>query len=412
MARHFTVIGGGIIGVACALALRRERHAVTLVERDEPGMACSWGNAGLIQIGTPIPLAIPGLWRRLPRLLSDRQSPLVIRWRDFAHLAPFLIRLAAAGRARRVEAISSALAALLAPSAEAHKALAAGTGAAAMMRARGLLFVYRDAAARAGAAWEMDLFRRRGVVVETLDGDALRQLEPALDRGYGHAHFLPDSYYTIDPHGLTRAYAEALVAEGGTIERNEVRDIAVDSQGALTLVTASGRRPVDRLVLATGIEARALARRLGVFAPLASARGYHLMLPAPAITLQGPVVEGGMHFAVTPMEGGIRLAGTVEFARRDTPPDNRRADMLLGMARRMFPGLDGSNAVRWMGHRPALPDSLPMIGPAPASRRAFLAIGHGQFGLTTAALTGRLIAELAGGRAPMIDLAPYRPDRF
>ena len=154
------------------------------------------------------------------------------------------------------------------------------------------------------------------------------------------------------------------------------------------------------------------ATRLGDRVLLESARGYHVMIRDPGVLLQGPVIDGGMHFGATPMRDGLRLAGTLEFASVSAPPDYRRADMLLPLAKRMLPRLDGAVDSRWMGHRPAPPDSLPVISRAGRFSNVIYAFGHGQLGLTMAAVTGEVVADLAAKRPPSLDLAPYSVDRF
>jgi D-amino-acid dehydrogenase len=409
---HYTVLGAGIVGIACALELRRAGFAVSLVDRDEPGRGATSGNAGFIQTATPIPLGTPDMLRQLPKLLFDPKSPLSIRWRDIPSLTPFFLRVLAASRPRRVERIASDIQALLDRSGEAHRAMARRSGGGDLFRARGLLFVYPSQASFDKARWEIDLFRRQGAEIEPLFDDAVRQMEPALARQYRWANHFPGTFYTVDPLALAQKYAARFAALGGEIVRQTVRDIEVGAGGPSALVCDSGRRPIDRLVLAAGAFSKPFAKRLGVSVPLVTGRGYHLMLPRPGVRMQAPIVDGEAHFGVTPMRGGLRLAGTMEFASIKAPPNDARADMLLAMARKMLPGLEGTDAVRWMGDRPMMPDALPVIGRAPAHQHVLLAFGHGVLGLTMAAATGEIIAQLARGEEPEIDLAPYRPDRF
>jgi glycine/D-amino acid oxidase-like deaminating enzyme len=415
---HHTIIGAGVVGSACALALARDGFPVTVIERDEPGMGASYGNAGFIQTGTPLPFATPGILGQLPKLLFDPESPLKLRWRYLPRLAPFLLRLLANAKADKVERIAGALQALLDRSGEAHRVMLREAGGTDLIRARGLLFVYPDQASFDHAKWEIELFRRHGAPVESLHDDAVRQMEPALARGYRWAYHLPEIFYTVDPLGITRSYLAHAQSLGAELVRDEVRDIEIGKMGEMgpdgpvALICAGGRREVDRLVLAAGIQSSPLAKRLGLSVPMESARGYHLMLPNPGVELQAPVVDGAMHFGVTPMREGIRLAGTVEFASVDAPPNEARARMLYPMAKKMIPGLSDAGAVSWMGHRPTLPDSLPILGPSPKYANVLFAFGHGMLGLTMAAATGEIIAKLAAGLDPGVDLTPYRPDRF
>ena len=409
--RH-TIIGAGVVGSACALALARDGFPVTVIERGEPGMGASYGNAGFIQTGTPLPFATPGILGQLPKLLFDPESPLKLRWRYLPRLTPFLLRLLANARPGKVEANARALQAMLDRSGEAHRAMLREAGATDLIRARGLLMVYPNQASFDHAKWEVDLFRRNGVPVEALHDDAVWQMEPALNREYRRAYHLPETFYTVDPLAIAQSYLTHAQSLGAELVRDEVRDIEMGAKGPEALLCASGRREVDRLVLCAGIQSSPLAKRLGLSVPMESARGYHLMLPEPGVELQAPVVDGEMHFGVTPMREGVRLAGTVEFASVDAPPNEARARMLYPMAKKMIPGLSDEGAESWMGHRPTLPDSLPILGPSPKYANVLFAFGHAMLGLTMAAATGEIIANLAAGADPGIDLMPYRPDRF
>jgi len=157
--------------------------------------------------------------------------------------------------------------------------------------------------------------------------------------------------------------------------------------------------------------AQLLAAALGARVPLESERGYHVMLPAPGIALDVPSVVGDARFSITPMTGGIRLAGTIEFAGVDASPNPKRHDALVAHARRAFPGLRVEGQTRWMGHRPSLPDSLPVIGAARAPN-VYYGFGHGHLGLTESATTGRLIGEMVAGEKTSVDMTPFRADRF
>lgn len=409
------VIGAGIVGASAALALARDGWRVTLFDPAPPGGpgAASYGNAGMVQTGTPVPMAAPGLLRALPRMLLDPDSALILRWRALPMLAGWLARFVAAARPARVEEISRHLAALLDRSGAAFDRAADAAGAGNLIARRGMMFVFRDAAERDAVAWEFDLFRRRGVAIETLSRDALRAREPAIDPGYAHAAHLPETFFSVDPGGVTAALARAAVAAGAQLRAEAVRDIAFDAEGVPVAVTGTGARlPFDRLVLAAGVHSRGLFRALGLRVPLTTGRGYHVMLPAPGVAVNGPVIDAARHCGVVPMRDGLRVAGLMELAAETAPPASDRAARLAGIAGQIFPGLDASGGETWMGHRPITPDSLPVIGPAPRHARVLLGFGHGQLGFTMGPLTGEILADLAAGRAPPLDLAPYRADRW
>ena len=216
----------------------------------------------------------------------------------------------------------------------------------------------------------------------------------------------------VDPHRLVQMLAEDLVGRGGTLVKERAVEFEFRDRAVAGVRTGSGRHGADAVVVAAGAWSNPLARRLGVSVPLDTERGYNVTLPAPGIELRLPVVSGDFAFALTPMAMGVRLAGTVEFAGLEAPPDPARSEVLIASARRLFPKINTSDGTTWMGCRPSMPDSLSVIGRSPGHPNAFFAFGHGHIGLTTAAITGRAVADLAAGRPPPLDLSPFRPDRF
>jgi glycine/D-amino acid oxidase-like deaminating enzyme len=411
--RSMTVLGAGIVGVCCALSLQRDGFSVCLIDRGEPGAGCSSGNAAMIQTGSILPLAVPGILKRAPRMLLDPEGPLVVPWQQVPRLIPWLRAFIRNAKPEKVAATTRALAALLAQAKDAYRVLAAGTPASGLFRSRGELYVFRNAAAQAMLAGKFATLRAHGIAYVDIPGGDLKTWEPALADGYAYGYYLPDSEYVVDPLGLTRGLFDAFVDAGGRFLRTEIEHIQRAQDGRLALhARGDAVHIANELVVASGAASGRMARMLGAAMPIEPLRGYHVQVPADGITLAGPVIEGDMNIAATPMRNGIRIAGTLEFAGFESPPRWRRADMLLPIARRMLPGLREEANVRWFGDRPGTPDSLPVLGAAPGHSNVWYAFGHGQLGLTLAAITGRLLADLMTGRQPSVDLTPFRPDRF
>ena len=268
-----------------------------------------------------------------------------------------------------------------------------------------------EQALRAARA-ELDLKRRRGVRFEILRDGEIRQLVPALADEIRAGVFYPDVGHTVDPKRLVKALAEDLARGGASLRRVRALGFDIGSDGVRAVVTDGGAVAADLVVVAAGAWSKPLAEALGSKVPLDTERGYHVTLPEAGIDPRLPVVSGELRFCVTPMAMGLRLGGTVEFAGLDAPPDPTRHQVMLKHAKRLYPALNTTGASYWMGHRPSLPDSLPVIGRAPHHTNAYLAFGHGHIGLTTAAITGRAIADQVAGRPPPFDLEPFRADRF
>lgn len=409
--KHVAVLGAGIVGVCTALYLQRDGHRVTLIDREPPGRETSFGNAAMLQVDASVPLATPGVLKKVPSMLSDPEGPLVIRWRHLPGLTPWLMRFVSNARPEKVERISIALASLLDNVMESYAPLWKMANAEDLIRRRGNLVIYRDEKAYQAQMPFHEMRTRRGVALQHLDRDELHQLEPALADDVRYGVFSPDCGSVANPLAMTEAFADAFARDGGEIVRDEIRDTAATADG-VELTGDAGTYRADALVLATGPWSKPMAAKLGATVPLAAERGYHLMLPHPGSELRIPLIVGDHRFGIIPLADGIRLAGTSELATVDADPDWNRADMLAPLAKRYLKNLDTSDGERWMGRRPAMPDSVPVIGRAPGHSNVFLAFGHGHLGLTFGAVTGRAIADLVAGRAPVADLAPFAPDRF
>lgn len=410
--RSVAVIGAGIVGVSTALFLQRDGHAVTLIDREGPASGASYGNAGGVVSAACAPLGMPGVLRRVPSMLMDPTGPLVLRWRYLPTIAPWLARLVLASRPSRVERIADALAALNGGVEAAWRSLAAQAGLADLLRPVGWLEVFETDAGLAETAAERDLMARRGLPFEVLNADELRQLEPSLAPIFKHGFHRPSCLFVANPGRAVKRLAEDFVARGGRLVTAEVTGFRLEGRPYRVLAESGGAFDADAIVLTAGAWSRGLARQLGASVPLDTERGYHLMLPPVEPGLGRPTVHGEQSFSLSAMEQGTRLTSQVEFAGLDAPPDFRRIRGLLGAAKRMLPALEIAEQSAWLGFRPSLPDSLPVIAAVDGRPDVYLGFGHGHLGMTQGPVTGRILADLVAGREPGIDLRPYRADRW
>ena len=414
--KRVTVIGAGLVGIATASYLQLDGHDVVIVESAAPGEGASFGNAGCFNSSSVVPMSMPGVIRNVPRWLTDPLGPLAIRWRYLPALVPWLVRFVAAGRAERVEAQARALRALLKRALELLAPLLRDAGAEDLVKQVGHLHVYRsmDSFAREARAWE--LRRRNGVEWDAFDRHELRQLDPNLSPEYVHGILLRANGHTTDPHALAARLVEAFVGRGGTLQRASAVGFSLEGSRLRAVRTDNGEISAQIAVVAAGAWSKPLAAGLGDRVPLETERGYHLMVLDPEVTPRIPTTDADGKFVATPMDLGLRFAGTVELAGLAAPPNWERARVLLRHGRRMFPGLaerySENRLSVWMGHRPSLPDSLPVIGPSRASPDVLYAFGHGHVGMTAAPATGRVIADLVAGRPPLVDITPFRAQRF
>jgi D-amino-acid dehydrogenase len=328
-------------------------------------------------------------------------------------LLPYFLRLVRNSTPQRVDELSQAIANLVVPGIESYRRLLDDSDAPTrLIRQNGCLYLYETKAIMDAAEDDNAYRRRRGIDIQTLGPDETKQMLPALGVPVAGSVLATASGHTINPLGLSQALAELIRDDGGRFIRARVTGFKTNSDTVTHVETDAGRQAVGGVVVAAGAFSRPLAKRLGSDVPLETERGYHVMLPKSGIDLRLPILVGGHGFAVTPMEHGLRVAGTVEFAGLKAPPNYARADVLLRHARRLFPDLNDSGMERWMGHRPSLPDSLPVISTSPNFRNASFAFGHGHLGLSLGAVTGRMIADLVAGRPPIVAPSPYRINRF
>ncbi len=416
---HVVVIGAGIVGAATAIELLRDGHRVTIVEPGDPGgtQAASYGNGCWLSTGSVVPISAPGIWRKVPGWLADPLGPLTIRWRYLPRLLPWLVRFLRAGATeQRVMATGRALRPLVADCPERHRRLAEEAGVGALIRRQGLLYVFPSRADFAAEALAWRVRRDNGVSWTELETDELRQFEPALDRRYGFGVFVESGGHCLDPGAYVAALVAHAHAQGADLRRARATGFRIEGGRLRAVRTDGGEIVADRAVIAAGARSRALAAAAGDAVPLETERGYHAVIETPESAPRHPIMPSDGKMSITPMAQGLRLAGQVELAGLTAAPNWRRAWILRDAALRLFPGLPRDlpqdRVTVWMGHRPSIADGLPCIGPASGCADVVHAFGHGHIGLAAGASTGRLAADLAGGRLPAIDPAPYAPGRF
>ncbi|HYH43546.1 MAG TPA: FAD-dependent oxidoreductase [Burkholderiales bacterium] len=412
MKKRITIIGAGIVGVATGAYLRRDGHEVTIVDMRPPGEYCSFGNAGILSPGSCVPIATPGVHWKVPGYLMDPEGPLRIRWSYLPKAAPWLLRFLAASTHARVEKIADALRPLLSQTFDAYEPLVRDAGVSDLIRQTGYVVAYEKRENYLGDAIAWKLRRERGVVIEELDDAGVKALMPQLTGHYEAGLYLPEQGYVANPERLTKAIAAQLQRDGGLVLQREVRDIDVGPDGPRALVTDAGLMPVETLVICAGAHSSEFTTKLGDSLPLEAERGYHVMYSDPRMTLPMPLFMPEHKFFVTPMETGLRIAGQSEFAGVNAEPDFDRAEILAKHMRRVFPDISSADTTQWMGRRPSMPDSLPVIGRSTRFANAWYAFGHGHVGLCSGAPTGRIVSDLVAGRTPAIDVSPYRPNRF
>lgn len=405
---EIAVVGAGVIGLAIAENLVAEGHEVVLIDPNPPGSGASYGNAGTIADYAVMPVGTPEVLKSLPSLLFNRNSPLAIRPGSILALAPWLARFARQSLPGAAERNGRAIASLLGGARELWLDLAARIGGLDLMEHQGCLYLYETE--RALKAAEADMAHRRslGVEVELIGSRDLAHLEPNLPEMPGAA-FFPGASFLSDPGAMVERLAQGTLQYAGLLTAR-VQSLTRQFDG-IVLEGPDFRVHAKKVILAAGAHSRSLARQAGDDVPLDTERGYHLEWDMEAPWLGRPSCPTSRGFYLCPMTGRLRAAGTVELGGLTAPPSAHRLDRLLQGARAIFPDLPEPSA-SWMGFRPSMPDSLPVIGPSRGGREVIHAFGHGHIGLTLAPITARIVTDLVKGRKPELDIAPYRANRF
>lgn len=392
---EIAVVGAGVIGLSIALKLASQGKEVMLLDPNEPGSGASYGNASTLAEYGCVPVGNPSVLRSLPHLLLNGDSPFAMRWTAMPQLLPWLLRFVGQSLPVPTRQNALALAGILKDALPAWHDIAVEASATDLMRSNGCLYLYRTQADFDGSAWSRDLRKEMGVRQESLAPAEIAVLEPNLPPVEGRGLFFPDSMNVTDPAVLMRRLFDAAVARGTVFRRVEVTSVKPDRDSAH--INSNGLDLSARtVIIAAGAHSAKLAAQVGDRIPLETERGYHLEFPVDAPLLTRPVCPIDLGFYMTPLTGRLRAAGTVELGGLQAPANPRRLDLIERGVRQFFPAI-GPARSQWLGFRPSLPDSRPVIGPSPRSPRVVYAFGHGHLGLTLAAVTARMVDRLLAG---------------
>lgn len=410
--KHVVVIGAGIVGSSCAWHLRRKGMQVTLIDPVDPGMSCSYGNASCISVSSVIPFSYPGMINKVPGWMLDSLGPMRIRPLDFPALAPWFWQFWRVSSMQKVEQISIAQKKLMDTVFEDYDHILQATESTHLYRSKGAIHLYDTEKEFEKDRWQNDLRRKLGFDTQRLSAPELKRLVPALKLEKGVAMMVPDWHQVLDPQKLTQRIAENSFADGTQWLNEKVDQVNSNDQGVVVTTTSGKQIKADKLVVAAGAWSNKIAQMLDYQVPMIAKRGYHSMLANPGVELDLPIMSLSRVFVMTPLNDGLRVAGTAEFAALDAKPDYQRAKVLLKHAADYLDGLQTENVSEWMGQRPMMADSTPIVSASPGHRHVFYAFGHGHYGLTQGPTTGKHIASLVAGETPSADLSPFRFDRF
>lgn len=407
---HVVVVGAGIVGLAVAHHLLERDYSVTIFDPNEPGSQTSSGNAGGIGTTEIVPHVTLGMIRQIPGWLIDPLGPVHLRWRHLPNMWRWLFDALAASRASNVRAIATAQHVLLEQTYNDLEKMLAHIGLSHVLHRRGALTVYKTehGFAMENAAWSMRT--EFGIPWNKVSRKQIHEFEPDLGDCFDVGVYTPDWGHVDDPFEIAKGLAMYCRKQGAKVVRSKVT--ACDAARNMIYTTDGEAVSYDHVVVAAGVWSKPLVAQLGWNVPLESERGYNVTLPAPGVSFNNEVIFGDMKFVATPLTLGLRIGGAAEFAGINSPPNYARSDAMLQLAAKVIPGLNPSGATQWMGHRPTLPDTLPVIGRSPEHGNVYFAFGHSHLGLTQAATTGRLISMMVAGEPLGMDMEPYGIQRF
>jgi D-amino-acid dehydrogenase len=410
--KSVSVLGAGIVGISCALELQKRGYQVTLIDRQGIGEETSSGNAGLLSYSNITPIASPQLLPRLFRLLLNRDADLLLHYPHLPALTPWLLRFLLRCNRRTFFDDGEAMSRISLPSIDIHRKWIAEAGVEHLVNNNnGGLKLYRERESFLRDQLERELMTQCGVKHTLVNDDEIYQLEPDLHRIFNCGVLIDDTVSIRNPHKLCKAYAQMFVEAGGEIQQAEVRTIQVSGDG--WLLGGEQRQEVERVVICLGAWTSTLTDQLGYANPIAHERGYHTVFSAlDNHWLNRPIFDVDASYVMSPMDMGLRVSSGSNMVHREAAPNTKQLARIIPKVREAFPIEQKLLKEPWMGRRPTLPDTLPIIGPAPRHKNLWLAFGHSHMGFTQGPISGQFIANFIDGSEQPFSVEACNPQRY
>ena len=409
--KKIVIVGAGIIGISSALNLVRRGCDVTIIEKEIDGESASIGNASWLSSPSITPVLTPGAIFKVPKMLFSRDGPLFLKFPGIIKIIPWLLKYLNYSSKEKVNYISRHLNPLLANSVYEHKKLAQGTNALQWIKESPFVYIYKNKTDYINDSFTWNIRNKYGFKLIEIEKNELKKLVPELSDEYTFAIKIDGQGYISNSKNYLSDLVEGFKKLGGNIIQDEVIDI-LSNERKINIKTEKNEILCDGVVIAAGIYSDKLSKKFGANVPLQSERGYHLELSGTNVKLNFPIMNGYLKLAIAPRPNGIRFAGLVEFGSLKSSPNKKAYDLLMRNAQSIFPGITYQNKKEWSGHRPATIDSLPLIGQSSKDDKVFFAYGHHHIGLTAGPKTGELISKTILRDNDLIDLSPYKSDRY
>lgn len=412
----FAVVGAGVIGLCVALEAQRKGYAVTLMDSNEPGTAASFGNAGYLATELVEPLATPSTMRDAPKLWLNPNGPVCIPWKHLPKAVPWYSKFLATASDARSEHGTRVISALNRHSVSAWRRLLEDLNAQQLLVNVGNMVVWEDPKKKNDAHELIEKMARHGLSCEFVEGQRLAELEPELSQQLSHAVYFPEAYRLTDPFAVCQRLFNEFTLRGGQYIQQKVMGIEASKDSIQIYLEAQKAHPFDQATICAGAWSKELLKQVGLNVPLEAERGYHLTFPEKQQQhLRHMVLSADRRFVMSPLDSGLRVVGMSEIGGTSLPPIKKRYAVLNKHTKALLPKAysPGKEApTEWMGHRPTLPDSLPVIDQHPKFARLSFAFGHQHLGITHAALTAELLLQKLQGEPTTVSLNPLRVDRF
>lgn len=409
---HVIVVGGGMVGIATAIWAQREGNKVTLIDKGAPADRASFGNAGVLASASVLPVTMPGLLAKLPKMVLSRSEPIFLRWLYLPRLMPWALRYLSHATEAEVRRIATALQPIIGNSLEDHLALSQGMPAARFIKPNDFAVLYKDRAAFEKDSLGWNIRSDLGFAWSEHSGSDRDIYDPVFNKSLGFMAALKGHGQITDPGAYMGALRTQFETSGGRILAAEVSDILQQDGHATGVMTDQGPQWADRVAITAGAWSPLLTKKLGVTIPVEAETGYHIEFWDPSYLPRVPTLVPSKKLIFSPMQGRLRVAGAVEFGGLKNKGQDHVLDLLKAATKEVLPDLVYSKETYWSGHRPAPTDSIPVIDELATVKGVFLGFGHQHVGLTGSARTGQILAQLISGKRPNIDLTPYRVSRF
>ena len=408
--KKIAIVGAGIVGISSGIYLAKRGCDVTLIDKDFKGKPASYGNASWLSSPSITPVLMPGMVKKIPKLLFSKDGPLFLRFPGFIKIIPFLLKYLTYANKNKVEHISKNLAYLLKDSVNEHKQLAEGTNATKWIENSPFLFIYKNKNDFINDEYTWSLRKKHGFKLIEVEQEELRSLVPGLSSEYKFAIKIDNLGYISNSQNYLDDLLDGFKSLGGKLIQDEVLDISEKED----LVQVVGREKsvlVEDIIISSGVYSDKFAKKFGVKVPIQSERGYHLELHETDIKLKYPIMNGYLKLAITPRPTGIRFAGLVEFGSLNSNPNPKAFELLMRNANSMFPGIKFKTKQEWSGHRPSTVDSLPIIGSSSVNKKIHFGYGHHHIGLTGGPKTGKILSKTILRDNEKLDIESFNPSR-